>query len=57
MSSIPDSPAKAAPLIQVDHEQVERHLDEVVRDSVQATLNALLDAEADELSGASRCQR
>jgi putative transposase len=54
MSSVPESPAKARPLIQVDQAQVEKHIDEVVRDSVEATLNALLDAEADELCGAQR---
>jgi putative transposase len=57
MSSLPESPAKALPLIQVDQAQVEKHIDEVVRDSVEATLNALLDAEADELCGAQRYQR
>ncbi len=57
MSSLPESPAQALPLIQVDQAQVERHLDGVVRDTVEATLNALLDAEADALCGAQRYQR
>jgi len=57
MSSVPEAPAKALPLIQVDQAEVEKHIDAVVRDSVEATLNALLDAEADELCGAQRYQR
>jgi putative transposase len=57
MSSIPETPAQALPVIQVDHEQIHKHLDGLVRDSVEATLNALLDAEADELCGAQRYQR
>jgi hypothetical protein len=43
--------------VQVDQDQIHRHLDGVVRDTVEATLNALLDAEADELCGAPRYQR
>src|SRR5262249_28027001 len=45
------------PLIQVDQAQVEKHLDDLVRDSVEQTLNALLDAEAEELCGAARYER
>jgi transposase-like protein len=44
-------------MIQVDQEQIHRHLDQVVRDWVEQTLNALLDAEADELCGAKRYER
>ncbi len=57
MSSVEESPAKALPLIQVDQQQVQQHLDTLVRQSVEQTLNALLDAEADELCGAKRYQR
>ncbi len=57
MSSIPEEPAKALPVIQVDHDQIHKHLDGVVRDTVEQTLNALLDAEADELCGAKRYER
>ena len=57
MSSVPEAPAQAIPVIQVNHEEVHKHLDEVVRDRVEATLNALLDAEADELCGARCYQR
>jgi hypothetical protein len=36
-------------VIRIDEGQLHKHLDEVVRDSVEQTLNALLDAEADRL--------
>jgi putative transposase len=57
MSSVPEQAAQPLPMIQVDQEQIHRHLDQVVRDSVEQTLNALLDAEADELCGAKRYER
>jgi len=57
MSSVPEQAAQAIPVIQINHEEVHKHLDQVVRDSVEATLNALLEAEADELCGARRYQR
>ena len=57
MSSVPEMAAQSLPVIQVDHEQVHKHLDGLVRDTVEQTLNALLDAEADELCGAQRYQR
>lgn len=41
----------------IDAEKVQSHLDRVVRDTVEQTLNALLDAEADELCGAKRYAR
>lgn len=41
----------------VDAEKVRSHLDEVVRGTVEQTLNALLDAEADRACGAGRYQR
>jgi putative transposase len=44
-------------MIQVDQDQIHKHLNNLVRDSVEQTLNALLDAEADELCGAKRYQR
>jgi putative transposase len=56
MSSIHEDPAKVIPMIQVDQEQIHKHLDNLVRGSVEATLNALLDAEADALCGAQRYQ-
>lgn len=44
-------------VIQVDEEQVRGHVDEVVRSSVEETLNGLLDAEADSLCNAKRYER
>jgi putative transposase len=41
----------------VDAQTVQSHLDRVVRETVEQTLNALLDAEADELCGAKRYAR
>jgi len=42
------------PVVQIDEGRIQAHLDEVVRSTVEETLNALLDAEADELCGARR---
>jgi putative transposase len=57
MDSVPENAAQPLRLIQVDQAEVERHLDGLVRDTVEQTLNALLDAEADELCGAKKYQR
>jgi transposase-like protein len=43
--------------IRVDVGPLRGHIDEVVRSSVEETLNALLDAEADQICGATRYQR
>jgi transposase-like protein len=45
------------PVISVDQQQIHQHLDALVRTSVEQTLNALLDAEADVLCGAKRYER
>ena len=45
------------PFLKVDEQRIHEHLDEVVRRTVEETLNALLDAEADELCGAKRYER
>jgi putative transposase len=39
-------------VVQIDEGRIQAHLDEVVRATVEETLNALLDAEADRLCGA-----
>jgi len=39
-------------VVQIDDGKIRAHLDEVVRATVEETLNALLDAEADHLCGA-----
>ena len=44
-------------VIRVDEAQVRGHVDQVVRATVEETLNRLLDAEADELCGAKRYER
>ncbi|QDT73404.1 Transposase, Mutator family [Lacipirellula limnantheis] len=44
-------------VIQVDESRIRGHVDEVVRSSVEATLNGLLDAEADQLCRAERYER
>ena len=44
-------------VIKIDEGKVRQHVEEVVRSSVEQTLNGLLEAEADELCGAKRYQR
>jgi transposase-like protein len=44
-------------IIRLDEGQVRSHLDGVVRETVEQTLNALLEAEAEELCGAKRYER
>jgi len=48
---------KAGQIIRIEQEQLEKHLDKVVRGTVEETLNSLLDAEADRLCQASRYER
>lgn len=53
-----DTPkAKFGKVIQIDEEQFRGQLGELVRESVEDTLNALLDAEADQLCQAKRYER
>lgn len=51
-----DTPA-ALGALRVDESKLKGHVDEVVRSSVEETLNALLDAEADEICKAQRYER
>jgi transposase-like protein len=44
-------------VIKIDDERIKGHLDRVVRGTVEETLNALLDAEADRLCNAERYER
>ena len=44
-------------VVSVDESKIRGHVDEVVRSSVEETLNGLLDAEADQLCGAKRYER
>ena len=51
------SPSPFGDVITIDDERIKNHLDRVVRGSVEETLNAMLDAEADRLCNAQRYQR
>jgi putative transposase len=44
-------------VVQIDEGEIQAHLDQVVRSTVEETLNALLDAEADQLCGARKYER
>ena len=59
MASLAGSESKGSveSLIRVNEEEVRSHVDELVRTSVEETLNGLLEAEADELCGARRYER
>ena len=48
---------KFSEVIKIDERKVREHVEEVVRTSVEETLNGLLEAEADELCGAKRYER
>lgn len=51
------SKGNLGPVVQIDEGRIQAHLDAVVRSTVEETLNALLDAEADRLCGARRYER
>ena len=53
----PAGSAKLAPLIQIDEQKIHEHLGQIVRGSVEQTLNALLEAIADALCKAARYER
>src|SRR5581483_7020939 len=44
-------------VLRIDEGQIQSHVNEVVRSTVEETLNRLLDAEADRLCGAKRYER
>jgi transposase-like protein len=52
-----NTPSPLGNVISIDDERIKSHLDRVVRDTVEETLNALLDAEADRLCNARRYER
>ena len=52
-----NTPSPLGNVITIDDERIKSHLDRVVRGSVEETLNALLDAEADRLCNAQRYER
>jgi len=51
------TPSPLNNVITIDDERIKNHLDRVVRGTVEETLNALLDAEADRLCNAQRYER
>lgn len=48
-----DSTKTLSKVIRIDESEIRGHLDEMVRGTVEETLNAMLDAEADEMCNAS----
>src|SRR5262245_52850775 len=54
---VPETPVVRLPAVHIDEARIHEHLDGVVRRTVEETLNALLDAEADVLCGARRYER
>ncbi len=55
MKSVPQSkPAGLAQAIRIDPGQVQNHVNELVRGTVEETLNSLLEAEADRICNARR---
>jgi putative transposase len=57
MTSVADVSRDEIKLIEIDQAQLRQHVDGLVKDAVEDTLNAMLDAEADALCGAKRYQR
>jgi putative transposase len=49
--------AKTGQIIRIEQDQLHKHLDKIVRGTVEQTLNELLDAEADRLCHAGRYER
>ena len=49
--------AEVAGVVKVDEGKIRSHLDEVVRSTVEQTLNQMLDEEADRIAGAGRYER
>ena len=56
MASLPEELTKTS-VIKIDESQLRGHVDEVVRTSVEEALNSLLEAEADQLTGAKKHER
>ena len=52
-----DSKKTLGKVVQIDEKRINDHLGELVRGTVEETLNGLLDAEADALCGAQRYER
>lgn len=56
-TEVKNKEVKTGRIIRIKQEQLTKHLDKVVRNTVEETLNELLDAEADRLCQASRYER
>ncbi|MGD1923063.1 MAG: transposase, partial [Paracoccaceae bacterium] len=52
-----EKPKPMGQVIQIDEARIMDHLGEMVRGTVEEALNAMLDAEADQLCGAGRYER
>jgi len=52
-----DTPSPLNNVITIDDDRIKSHLERVVRGTVEETLNALLDVEADRLCNAQRYER
>ncbi len=52
-----DTTKPLSKVIRIDENEIRGHLDEMVRGTVEETLNATLDAEADEMCQAQRYER
>ena len=59
MTTLPDEtlPPSPQPMLRIDETKIRGHLDEMVRSTVEQTLNDLLDAEAETLCGAKPYER
>ena len=52
-----DSTKALSKVIRIDESEIQSHLDKMVRGTVEDALNAMLDAEADEMCNAQRYER
>ena len=53
----PDDQKEFSGIVQIEEGKIRSHVDELVRSTVEETLNCMLDAEADDLCGAGRYER
>lgn len=53
----PDDQNEFSGIVRIEEGKIRSHVDELVRSTVEETLNSLLDAEADDLCGAGRYER
>ena len=53
----PDDQSEFSGMVRIEEGKIRSHVDELVRSTVEETLNSMLDAEADDLCGAGRYER